>query len=244
MTDRILKVFYDKMPNSMAEVMPKYDRCQLVTCLNPFYLVKLKEEDYDLYDEFDYIPSDGIGPIKMNSWFGHPKSVRISFDMSGAKGNEGLAGKVFEDCAKTGNGLDVLGSHQEAVEKFVNVLRENYKGIVISGFHNGYIKDCWDEALDAVIASGAKVVVVGMGAPLQERVAVDLKKRGFIGSVYTCGGFIHQTTERLTYYPKWVDRFNLRAFYRIGHEKGMVKRLFETYPLFMWKYAGFLMRMK
>lgn len=240
----IYKLFYDKMPDTMDEVMPKYDRCQLVTCLNPYYLIKLKKEDYPLYEAFDYLCSDGIGPIKMNSWFGHPKSVRVAFDMSGLKGNEGLAGKVFEDCAKTGNGLYVLGSHQEAVEKFVQVLQDNYKGLIISGFRNGYIKDCWEETLDTIMSSGAKVVIVGMGAPLQERVAVDLKNRGFIGSVYTCGGFIHQTTERLNYYPKWVDKYNLRAFYRIMHEKGMVKRLIETYPLFLWRYSRFLIKLK
>lgn len=241
MNNNIYQIFYSKMPSSMAEVMPKYDRCMLVTCLNPYYLIKLDESDYPLYKSFDYIASDGIGPIKMNKWFGHPKSLRISFDMSGQNGNDGLAGKVFEECSRLGIGLFILGSHEDAVKNFVSILSTNYPRMIISGFHNGYIKDCWDVVLEEIISSGAKVVIVGMGAPLQERVALDLKKKGFIGTVYTCGGFIHQTTSRMEYYPKWVDKYNLRAFYRIIHEKGMIPRLFETYPLFLWRYSKFLL---
>lgn len=244
MNDTLYRIFYTKLPDGIDDVLPKYDGCHLVTCLNPFYFIKVQPKDYCLYEEFDYICSDGIGPIKMNKWFGHPKSVRISFDMSGGKGNQGLAGRVFEDCVRTGYGLYILGSRQESVEKFVAVLRNTYKGINIAGYHDGYIRDNEDQVLNDVIRSGAKVAVIGMGAPLQERVCVMLKQKGFIGTIYTCGGFIHQTTKRAVYYPKWVDRFNLRAFYRILHEKGMIKRLFETYPRFVWQYSRFLYNMK
>ena len=114
--------------------------------------------------------------------------------------------------------------------------------MIICGYHDGYIKDSWDEVIDAVIASGAKVAIVGMGAPLQEIAAVDLKKKGFVGTVYTCGGFIHQTTAKMNYYPDWVDRFNMRALYRIFHEKGMLKRFVESYPLFIISYSNYLLR--
>ena len=46
MIEKIYQLFYDKLPDSLAQVLPKYDRCQLVTCLNPYYLVMLSPKDY------------------------------------------------------------------------------------------------------------------------------------------------------------------------------------------------------
>ena len=71
MIHSIYKTFYDKLPLSIDCIMPVYDRCKIVTCLNAYYMVKLKETDYHWYDEFDYIASDGMGPIKLNKLFGH-----------------------------------------------------------------------------------------------------------------------------------------------------------------------------
>mgnify|MGYP007047220985 CR=1 FL=1 len=71
-----------------------------------------------LDDEFDYIASDGMGPIKLNTVCGRPKSVRLSFDLST------MAGPVFREicgawgeplCAgcKTRRGGQIGGDYQE-----------------------------------------------------------------------------------------------------------------------------------
>ena len=57
---------------------------------------------------------------------------------------------------------------------------------------------------------------------------MDLKKAGYKGIVFTCGGFLHQTSDNINYYPEWVNKYNLRAFYRLFHERGLVKRLFNV----------------
>lgn len=67
-----------------------------------------------------------------------------------------------------------------------------------------------------------------MGSPLQEQFALDLKKSGYNGVVFTCGGFLHQTARGIKYYPEWVNKYNLRAFYRLFHEKGLWGRLYNV----------------
>ena len=62
MIERIYQIFYDKLPDSLEDILPVYSGCKIVTCLNPYYMVKLKPEDYHVYEEFDYICSDGMGP--------------------------------------------------------------------------------------------------------------------------------------------------------------------------------------
>lgn len=80
-----------------------------------------------------------------------------------------------------------------------------------------------------------------MGAPMQDEIAVMLKEKGFIGSVYTCGGFIHQTTEGIISFPEWTNKFGVRWLYRIFTQKGMLKRLLRTYPKFVISYSWFLL---
>lgn len=235
MIHNIYQTFYDKLPNTLEDILPVYDRCKLVTCLNAFYMVKLKEEDYHWYEEFDFIPSDGMGPIKLNKLFGKPKSLRLSFDLST------MAGPVFRDMMAHDESLYVLGAKEGEVDKSVETIKKNFEGIRIAGFHHGYIKDCKDEVIGEIVKSGAKVCIIGMGAPMQDEMAVLLKRKGFVGSVYTCGGFIHQTQETMISFPEWTNRLGMRWLYRIFTQSGMLKRLIETYPKFVVTYIWFLL---
>lgn len=235
MIEKIYQTFYDKLPLTLEDILPVYDRCKLVTCLNAFYMVKLKPEDYHWYEEFDYIPSDGMGPIKLNKLCGKPKSVRLSFDLST------MAGPVFRDMMAHGESLYVLGAKEGEVDKSVETIKKNFESIKIAGFHHGYIKDCKDEIVQEIIASGAKVVIIGMGAPMQDEMCVRLRDAGFIGTAYTCGGFIHQTQDTMVSFPAWTNRLGLRWLYRIFTQSGMLKRLIETYPKFVVTYVWFLL---
>lgn len=235
MIEKIYQTFYDKLPLSLEDILPVYDRCKLVTCLNAFYMVKMKPEDFHWYDEFDYIASDGMGPIKLNKLFGKPKSIRLSFDVST------MAGPVFRDMIAHGESLYVLGAKDGEVDRSVETIKKNFEGIKIAGFHHGYIKDCKDDIVQEIIASGAKVVIIGMGAPMQDEMCVRLKKAGFIGTAYTCGGFIHQTQDTMVSFPAWTNKLGLRWLYRLFTQSGMVKRLIETYPKFVVTYSWFLL---
>ena len=73
-------------------------------------------------------------------------------------------------------------------------------------------------------------VICGMGTPLQEYFLLDLKKEGWKGEGFTCGGFFHQTANRIIYYPEWINRFGLRSFYRMYDEPKLIKRYFIDYP--------------
>lgn len=235
MIEKIYQTFFDKLPLTLEDILPVYDRCKLVTCLNAFYMIKLKSEDYHWYEEFDYIASDGMGPIKLNKYCGKPKSVRLSFDLST------MAGPVFRDMIVHGESLYVLGAKDGEVDKSVETIKKHFEGIKIAGFHHGYIKDCKDEIVQEIIASGAKVVIIGMGAPMQDEMCVRLRDAGFIGTAYTCGGFIHQTQDTMVSFPAWTNKLGLRWLYRIFTQSGMLKRLIETYPKFVVTYVWFLL---
>lgn len=230
----IYSVFYEKLPLCIEELLPSR-KGQSITFLNPYYIELLKDKVF-LYEQFDYICSDGMVPIMLNNIWGKSKSVRISFDMTS------LAKRVFDYCQKSKQSIFFLGSSQDSIDKFVKVIKTNYNTLNIAGWHHGYIKNEIDSVIDCILKSGAEVAVVGMGAPLQDEFVIYLRKKGFVGNIYTCGGFFHQTTEKINYYPKWVDTWNLRTFYRLIHERYVLKRVLKYYPRFIISYSLFLKR--
>lgn len=230
----IYSIFYKKLPHSFDELLPS-QKGLTITFLNPYYIELLKDK-YFMYEDFDYICSDGMFPIILNKIWGKSKSIRISFDMTS------LAKMVFEYLAKSGLSIFFLGSSQLCIDKFIRVIKTNYKTLNIAGWHHGYIKNEFDFMVAYIIASGAEVVVIGMGAPLQDEFAIYLRRKGFLGNIYTCGGFFHQTTEKINYYPSWVNNWNLRTFYRLIHERYVWGRVLRYYPRFMINYSLFLIK--
>lgn len=218
MIEKIYQIFYDKLPDSLEDIIPVYEGCKLVTFLTPYYMSKMNESYYSLYEDFDYIASDGSYPLKINRWMGKPKSIRLSFDMSS------MAPVVFDDVIKNNKAIYILGAKPEEIKRSVQTIRGFFPKLNICGFHHGYINDYKDTIVNEIIGSGANVCIIGMGAPLQDEMAVRLKTAGFVGSIYTCGGFIHQTTEGIHSFPEWTNKLNVRFVYRWFHEKGVFSR--------------------
>jgi UDP-N-acetyl-D-mannosaminuronic acid transferase (WecB/TagA/CpsF family) len=80
--------------------------------------------------------------------------------------------------------------------------------------------------------SNPDIIFIGMGTILQETMAIDLREAGYTGAIYTCGGFLHQTKKEINFYPEFIDKLNLRFFYRLVKEEGFFKRSIRTYPEF------------
>ena len=155
-----------------------------------------------------------------------------------------MAGPVLRDSISHKEGVFFLGAKDGEIERSMATIKEAFPELNIVGFHHGYIKGKELDVIDDIIASGAKVCIIGMGAPMQDEIAVKLKQRGFVGTAYTCGGFIHQTQEGIISFPEWTNKLRMRWLYRLFTQKGMLKRLIETYPKFVVTYSKFLAKMK
>ncbi|WP_301710486.1 WecB/TagA/CpsF family glycosyltransferase [uncultured Duncaniella sp.] len=161
---------------------------------------------------------------------------RLSFDMSG------MAVDLFSYLNNIGTDRSIyfLGTKQDVLEATIKQFYKNYPKMKIAGYRNGYFIDNDDrkKAIADIIKSKSDFAIIGMGSPLQEQFALDLKNAGYKGIVFTCGGFLHQSASDINYYPKWVNKYNLRAFYRLFHEKGLWCRLYNVlieFPiLFTW----------
>lgn len=214
-------------------------RGEVNTCVNP-YSYHIFKKNRHLYDGVDGLFVDGMTMCLFIRILYGKKIRRLSFDMSG------MAVDFFSRLNDMENRESVyfIGSKENEIMETVYQISTAYPEINIAGWRNGYFSDDDDRnsAIKAIMDSGADFAVVGMGAPLQEQFAIELRNSGFKGTVFTCGGFLHQTTRRINYYPAWVNRLNLRAFYRLFHEKGMLKRLY--YVLLQFPVVFTLDRLK
>ncbi len=214
------------------------------TCVNPFsyHLVRRYPE---LYSEMDGLFVDGMTMCWLIRILWGKRVPRLSFDMSG------IAAELFKylDSAAVDRSIYFLGTRQDVLEKTISQFRKSYPRMNIAGFRNGYFIDNDDRrrAIAEIVRSDSDFAVIGMGSPLQEQFALDLKNAGYKGIVFTCGGFLHQTANRINYYPDWVNKYNLRAFYRLFHENGLWGRLYNvliefpvlfTWDTFVTKCAG------
>ena len=119
------------------------------------------------------------------------------------------------------------------IDKAIKNILKDFPELNVVGFRDGYIQDNERKSLYQNIKTlNPDIVICGMGTPLQEQFLVDLQKTGWDGIGYTCGGFLHQTARNIQYYPKWIDKYNIRWIYRIYDEPKLFKRYFWEYPKF------------
>jgi N-acetylglucosaminyldiphosphoundecaprenol N-acetyl-beta-D-mannosaminyltransferase len=90
-----------------------------------------------------------------------------------------------------------------------------------------------EEVQHEIVKLDPDFLVIGMGTPLQESFLSNIKSLGWGGVGFTCGGFIHQTASGLNYYPKWINKLNLRWLYRIWDEPRLLTRYLIQYPRFV-----------
>lgn len=208
---------------------------RVYTFLNPVsYLTAL--DNKDLFGQMDGIFADGSLLVKAVRLVYGVKVTRRSFDMTS------MAPELFDFAEREGKSVYIVASKQEQVERAVEIFRERYPRLIVSGARNGYFASEEELVSEArrIVKISPDFLIVGMGALAQERFLLRVRQQGFAGTGFTCGGFIHQTSmNEIDYYPAWVDRMNLRFLYRMAKEKHTRTRYFKAaflFPVrFMWE---------
>lgn len=214
---RILK---EKIPSKEINTKKK-----IVTFLNLYSYLSIRRKSIIL-ESVDVVYIDGFLLVKLLNLLGI-KCNRKSFDMSS------LAPKVFSEASEKKLSVFIIGTKPKIIDKAIANIKHNFPSLNIIGYRHGYFNNQKEreETLHKIRKLNPDIVICGMGTPLQEEFLVDLRKVGWKGTGYTCGGFLHQTAKRINYYPKWVNKYNLRWLYRLIDEPRLWKRYFIIYPL-------------
>lgn len=201
---------------------------RLVTFINPYSYLQARK-DIELFNTFDEVHIDGILLVKFLHFFGIANVRRKSFDMTS------LAGSVFSCVEEHKQRIFFIGSKKGVIDKSISVIKKTYLSIDVCGYRHGYF-DSQEEreaTLNLIKELDPEIVICGMGTGIQEAFLFDLRVKGWKGTGYTCGGFLHQSSSgTLHYYPHWINKYNLRSLYRIYREPKLFKRYTVDYMIF------------
>jgi exopolysaccharide biosynthesis WecB/TagA/CpsF family protein len=148
--------------------------------------------------------------------------------------------RLCESAVPEGIGVYLYGSQPHVVETLGKNLVVKYPGLRIVGCEPSVFRPLTTEEDEALLRrineSGAGIVFLGLGCPLQERFAHERKSK--INAVQICVGAafdFHAGAKKMA--PMWMQRGSLEWLFRLFQEpRRLWRRYLVTNSLFLWKF--------
>lgn len=175
-----------------------------------------------ILNESTLLLNDGVG-VSLGLKF---KGINEKENMNGTD----FIPKVLNLSAQNNKKIFLLGAKEEVIKDIPKKLKKKYKNINIVGFRNGYFnKEDEDKIIYEINSSGAEILIVGMGAPLQE-IWINNNKNKFknIKLIIAGGAIFDFLSEKVPRAPKMLRKLKLEWLYRLYLEP---KRLFYRYVI-------------
>ena len=198
--------------------------CVNVAAMNANYLSVLHDADL--------LFADGIGMRLAARWAG----LTIIDNVNGTD----LFPVICRDAAIAGVKIALLGARPGIALRCAENMKSQYSGLNIVWIHDGYFKpDREADIIAAINDSGAQILFVALGVPMQElwiaRHADSLK----VPIVLGVGALFDFYSGAVPRAPLWMRQWGLEWLYRLMLEP---KRLFRRYvlgnPKFIFRALG------
>jgi N-acetylglucosaminyldiphosphoundecaprenol N-acetyl-beta-D-mannosaminyltransferase len=146
--------------------------------------------------------------------------------------------------AETGASVFLFGGEQGVAADAAAALLARHPGLIVAGYSHGYVpRDREDELIALINASGAQVVLVGMGDPLQQMWVARNRDRLRAKVVLTCGGLFNWVNGKQPRPPAWLVSMGMEWAWRLAFEP---RRLWKRYvvgnPAFVAHLIGALIK--
>lgn len=191
-------------------------------------MVMRAQEDAEfraLVNGADLVVADGAGLL----WAAGRCGYRMPERVAGID----LVGRLADRLAATGGSFFLLGAAPGVAADAARTLQERHPGLRIAGIRDGYFQE--DEPVIAeVAASGASVLLTGLGSPRQERWMRVHQDRLGLGAGIGVGGSFDVLSGRKARAPQWMIRLHLEWLYRLLCEPSRIMRMMAL-PQFMLK---------
>jgi N-acetylglucosaminyldiphosphoundecaprenol N-acetyl-beta-D-mannosaminyltransferase len=136
----------------------------------------------------------------------------------------------------------ILGASEDVNRTSVDIISKKFPGISIVGRMNGFFEDL-NLINKILLKSNPQVVLVAMGSPKQEKIAVKLQEvlpnTLFIG----CGGALNILSGKVKRAPLFFQNYHLEWFYRLVKEPSRFKRQLIL-PIFFCKLISHSIKLK
>lgn len=181
----------------------------VIFAINPLKVI-MSEKDENIkkiIKSADILIPDGIGIL----YAARKEHLNIKERITGID----LMNEICRISVEIKASVFIYGAEQDNLEQAVTNLRKIYKGIDIAGYITGYEKN-EDYVNKLINDSGADILFVAMGSPIQE-IYIDENKdklpgvKVFLG----VGGSVDVMSGNVKRAPLWIRKANLEWLYRI-----------------------------
>lgn len=184
-------------------------------------------------DRMDMIDADGMPLVQASRLFcKHPLPERIA--------TTDFLLDASAQAARSGIRFYFIGARNGVAARAAEHLRYRYPGLQIVGARHGYFERSDIPTLcEKVRAAGADVLWLGLGAGLQEDIALECRdKLAGLAWVRTCGGLFDHYGGGVSRAPAWMQKFGLEWAYRGAREPVRLGwRYLVTNPKAAWHLA-------
>jgi len=150
--------------------------------------------------------------------------------------------------AEIGIGIYLYGGQPHVIENLCSNLKRQFPSLQVLGCESPPFRPLTQEedkaTVERINSSGARIVFLGLGCPLQEKFAYEHK--GKIKAVQICVGAafdFHSGTKKMA--PKWMQRHALEWFFRLLQEpQRLSRRYLTTNTIFLFKFFLELTRVR
>lgn len=150
--------------------------------------------------------------------------------------------------AQLGIGIYLYGGRPHVVENLCSNLKRRFRSLRVLGCESPPFRPLTEEEdeemVERINSSGAHIVFVGLGCPLQEKFAYE--HRGRIKAVQICVGAafdFYSGAKKMA--PKWMQRHALEWLFRLSQEpRRLLRRYLETNTIFLLKLILELTKLK
>jgi exopolysaccharide biosynthesis WecB/TagA/CpsF family protein len=127
--------------------------------------------------------------------------------------------EVMRLAAARGLRLFFLGGTQEVVQEAVARARARHAGLQVAGFRSGYFgRHQEGEIVERINASGAQLLLVGMGCPLQEAFTLRNLRALEVPVIWQVGGLFDFVSGNKPRAPMLIRRARLEWGFRLALE--------------------------
>lgn len=128
----------------------------------------------------------------------------------------------------------LVGGKQQVIEDTVKKLKEEFQGINILNYRNGYIKTEQEKTdlIKDVKKLKPDIVFVAMGSPKQE-LLMEKMQLGHSATYQGLGGSFDVYTNKVNRAPKWWVKSNLEWAYRLIKQPLRIRRQIHLFKFFV-----------
>lgn len=219
--DKIYKGNLEEFSALLKEKLKKNEKTFVVTANPETLMIGEKNSEFQkiLLNDHTTITADGIGVVKGSQMLGYPINERVT--------GVDIVKNLLVTADEEKKSLYLFGAKPEVVEMLAKKIENEYKGIKLLGYTDGYVADK-DAVFENIVEMEPDIVFVALGIPAQELLIdkyYDKFKKGiFVG----IGGAFDVLSGMKNRAPEFFVKHNLEWLYRICKEPKRFKRFYQS----------------